>query len=267
MARSETIFAWFDRRFFVERRYVGIVERSFSRRKRYFVAYFIHRRIAGSFLGTCPPPTSPYEDQGSLRAQVMMPTGSTLEQTQEVVNKLEDYYQKKEKDAVESTMTIAGIGFSGRSQTNGMVFAKLRDWNQRGSARLRVKAIAERATREFTAFGAHMFFALPPAARHRTRHATGLSSCSMTGWCGPREADGGTHHSWGSCRRTSGSSSEAQRHVDHSTNTASISTAKAGPAVCPSAHPQHIRRRLAVLRQQFIQQQVQARLVQEGDAP
>ncbi len=43
-------------------------------------------------------PTSyvPDEDQGILLAQVMLPTGSTMEQTQEVVDKLEKYFQEKE---------------------------------------------------------------------------------------------------------------------------------------------------------------------------
>jgi len=168
-------FAWFDRRFFRLRdRYVGIVERSFTRRKRYFVIYFVIAGIVGLILWRMPTSYIPDEDQGILLAQVMMPTGSTLEQTQEVVDKLQNYYLEKEKEAVESTMTIAGIGFSGRSQTNGMVFAKLRDWNKRGSAHLRVKAVAERATREFSTLRTALVFAFPPPPVIELGQATGF---------------------------------------------------------------------------------------------
>jgi HAE1 family hydrophobic/amphiphilic exporter-1 len=168
-------FAWFDHRFFRLRdRYVGIVERSFSRRKRYFVAYFVIAGIAALILWHMPTSYIPDEDQGIMLAQVMMPTGSTLEQTKEVVNKLERYFQDKEKDAVESTMTISGVGFSGRSQTNGMVFVKLRDWNKRGSAHLKVKAVAQRAMREFSALRGALVFAFPPPPVIELGMATGF---------------------------------------------------------------------------------------------
>ncbi|HOD75852.1 MAG TPA: efflux RND transporter permease subunit, partial [Syntrophorhabdaceae bacterium] len=168
-------FAWFDRRFFRLRdRYVGIVERSFTRRKRYFVAYFVIAGIAGLILWNMPTSYIPDEDQGIMLAQVMMPTGSTLEQTKEVVNRLQRYFQENEKDAVESTMTISGIGFSGRSQTNGMVFVKLKDWNKRGSARLKVKAVAQRATREFSALRGALVFAFPPPPVIELGMATGF---------------------------------------------------------------------------------------------
>jgi HAE1 family hydrophobic/amphiphilic exporter-1 len=168
-------FAWFDRRFFRLRdKYVGIVERSFTRRKRYFVVYFVIAGIVGLILWRMPTSYIPDEDQGILLAQVMMPTGSTLEQTQKVVDKLQNYYLEKETEAVESTMTIAGIGFSGRSQTNGMVFAKLRDWKKRGSAHLKVKAVAERATREFSTLRTALVFAFPPPPVIELGQATGF---------------------------------------------------------------------------------------------
>ncbi len=77
----------------------------------------------------------PDEDQGILLAQVMLPTGATLEQTRKVVNEAQRYFLEDEKEAVESCMTIPGIGFSGRAQNNGLVFIKLRDWKLRNAAR------------------------------------------------------------------------------------------------------------------------------------
>ena len=158
-------FAKFDRIFFRTRdRYVKIVERSFSRKLRYFVIYIIIVAAAGIILLRMPTSYVPEEDQGIMLAQVMMPTGSTLEQTKEVVTRLQTYFREKEKDAVESCMTISGIGFSGRSQTNGMVFVKLKDWGLRNRSELKVKAVSERAMKEFYQYRNALVFAFPPPA-------------------------------------------------------------------------------------------------------
>ena len=59
-------------------------------------------------------------------------------------------------------MAISGIGFSGRAQTAGLVFIKLKDWHLRHGAHLRAKAVAERATRAFSQYRDAMAFAFPP---------------------------------------------------------------------------------------------------------
>jgi len=59
----------------------------------------------------------PDEDQGILLCQIILPTGSTLEQTQMVADKVQRHFQENEKEAVESCMTIIGMGFSGRGRT------------------------------------------------------------------------------------------------------------------------------------------------------
>ena len=74
---------------------------------------------------------------------VMLPTGATLEQTKQVVSDVQRHFQENEKEAVESSMMISGIGFAGRAQTNGLVFIKLKDWHLRNRPDLRAKAIAE----------------------------------------------------------------------------------------------------------------------------
>jgi hydrophobe/amphiphile efflux-1 (HAE1) family protein len=121
-------------------------------------------------------PTSyvPDEDQGILLAQIMLPTGATLEQTQKVVSDVGRHFQENEKEGVESCMTITGIGFSGRIQTNGMVFIKLKDWKLRNRPDLRVKAIAERATRAFSQIRNALVFAFPPPSVIELGNATGF---------------------------------------------------------------------------------------------
>jgi hydrophobe/amphiphile efflux-1 (HAE1) family protein len=157
-------FAAFDRIFFRMRdAYARAVGRSFSRTVRYVVVYLVIVGTVG-YLLTVRMPSSyvPDEDQGVLLAQVLMPTGATLEQTKTVAEEVRRYFQENEKDAVESCMTVSGIGFSGRAQNNGIVFAKLKDWHLRNRPDLRAQAVAGRAMQAFSQARKAMVFVFPP---------------------------------------------------------------------------------------------------------
>jgi len=168
-------FRWFDRLFFgLRKKYVGVVERSFSRKLRYFVVYVLIVAAVGTLFLRMPTSYLPDEDQGILFSMVMLPSGSTLEQTKEVTAKLEKYFLENEKEAVESCMTISGIGFAGRSQTNGILFVKLRDWKLRHRPDLKVKAVAGRAMGAFSQYRNALAFAFPPPPVVELGTATGF---------------------------------------------------------------------------------------------
>jgi HAE1 family hydrophobic/amphiphilic exporter-1 len=168
-------FSRFDRTFFwIRDRYVKMVERSFSRKLRYFIIYILIVASVGVLFLRIPTSYVPDEDQGILLSQIMLPTGSTLEQTRKVVNEARRHFQENEKEAVDSCMTVAGSGFSLRAQTNGMVFVKLKDWHLRKRSDLRVKAIAERATKAFSQIRNAMVFAFPPPPVIELGMATGF---------------------------------------------------------------------------------------------
>ncbi len=168
-------FTRFDRLFFrVRDFYVRLVEHSFSRVLRYVIIYILIILSVGFVLLRLPTAYLPEEDQGALLVQVIMPTGATLEQTKNVLNEIQHYFQTNEKEAVESCMTVAGIGFSGRGQNNGMVFVKLKDWHLRNRKELKVKSIAERATMAFFRIRNAMIFAFPPPSVIELGNATGF---------------------------------------------------------------------------------------------
>jgi hydrophobe/amphiphile efflux-1 (HAE1) family protein len=168
-------FAWFDRVFFRLRdRYVKIVGRSFSRKLRYAVVYIAIVAAVGTLFLRLPTSYVPDEDQGILLAQIMLPTGATLEQTKKVASDIARHFQENEKEAVESTMTISGIGFSGRAQTNGLVFIKLKEWHLRNRSDLRAKAIAGRATKAFSQIRSALAFVFPPPSVVELGTATGF---------------------------------------------------------------------------------------------
>src|SRR5512136_2955666 len=168
-------FSRFDRIFFrIRDRYVKTVGRSFSRKLRYAIVYILIVVTVGILFIRTPTSYVPDEDQGMMLAQIMLPTGATLEQTKKVVGDVGRHFQEKEKEAVESCMTITGVGFSGRVQANGLVFIKLRDWKLRNRSDLRAKAVAERATKAFSQIRNALVFAFPPPSVIELGNATGF---------------------------------------------------------------------------------------------
>jgi len=158
-------FRWFDRRFFGLRdRYVGLVGHSLSRKKRYLAAFLVIVAVMGVLFLRMPTAYLPDEDQGIILAQVMMPTGSTIEQTQGVTRQIEHYFMENEKESVESVMTITGVSFSGRAQNNGMVFAKLKDWGLRDRKELKAQNVAGKATMALAGIRNALVFAFTPPA-------------------------------------------------------------------------------------------------------
>jgi len=158
-------FRWFDRSFFrIRDRYVRMVRHFLSRKILYIIVFLLIVVVMGFLYLRMPSSYLPDEDQGILLSQVMMPEGSTLEQTQEVADQIAQYFQQNEKEAVASCMTIVGIGFSGRAQNNGMVFTKLKDWDLRDSHELKAKAVAKRAMIAFSSIRNAMIFVFPPPA-------------------------------------------------------------------------------------------------------
>jgi HAE1 family hydrophobic/amphiphilic exporter-1 len=158
-------FLWFDRIFFGLRdRYVGLIGHSLSRKKRYLVVFLVIIVVMAVLFLRMPTAYLPDEDQGSVMVQVMMPASSTMEQTLEVSKKIGDYFNENETDAMESVFSLTGFSFSGRSQNNGMVFARLKDWDLRDRQELKAPNIAFRATMAFANIRNALVYAFTPPA-------------------------------------------------------------------------------------------------------
>ncbi len=168
-------FRWFDKIFVrVRDFYVGIVGRSFSQPLRYLVLYILIVVGVGFLFHRMPTAYLPDEDQGILIVQVILPSGSTIEQTQKVMEKVKDHFETNETDSVESFMSVAGVSFSGQAQNVGMGFAKLKDWDLREKPDLKVNAIAGRAMGAFSQIKEGMVFAFSPPAVIELGNATGF---------------------------------------------------------------------------------------------
>ena len=156
-------FRWFDQIFIrIRGIYVGVVGRSLSKKWRYLFIYVVIVAAVYFLFQRMPTSYIPDEDQGILLTQVMLPSGSTLEQTEKVINKVRDYFLENEKEGVESFMSVPGISFGGEGQNMALGFAKLKDWKLRQRPDLKVKAIAGRAMGAFSQIKEGMVFAFPP---------------------------------------------------------------------------------------------------------
>jgi hydrophobe/amphiphile efflux-1 (HAE1) family protein len=168
-------FLWFNRMFFRFRdKYQALVGHMLARKIRYLFIYLLIVGALGSLFQRMPTAYLPDEDQGMLLTQVMLPTGSTLEQTQKVAEEVQRHFLEKEKETVESYTTIAGYGFSGRAQNNAMAFVRLKDWKLRDRPNLRVKAIAGRAMVELSKIRNARVFSFPPPPVLELGNATGF---------------------------------------------------------------------------------------------
>ncbi len=168
-------FRWFDRFFFGLRDlYVRLVGRVLAKKLRYLFLFVIIVGAMGYLFQRMPTSYLPDEDQGILFVQGMLPTGSTVEQTQEVLNKVRDHFLINESETVESIMVISGFSFSGQGQNMGLGFVKLKDWGQRQRPDQKVRAVAGRAMGAFSQINQAMVFAFPPPAVMELGNATGF---------------------------------------------------------------------------------------------
>jgi len=168
-------FMWFDRVFFRLRDgYVRAVGHILARRLRYVAVFAVLVGALGWLFMRMPTAYLPEEDQGILIIQAVLPSGSTLEQTDAVMQRINTYFAEHEPDAVESFMGVAGVSFAGQGQNMGLGFVQLKDWSKRGRAELKVKAVAGRAMREFAQMRDAMVFAFPPPSVVELGNATGF---------------------------------------------------------------------------------------------
>jgi multidrug efflux pump len=156
-------FRWFDRTFYWARDvYLKLVGHSLRKKLRYLVIFVLIVAAMGYLFRRMPTSYLPDEDQGILMVQALLDGGSTLDQTEEVMGRVRDYFLDHEKEAVESVMMISGRNFSGRGQNAGMAFMKLRDWDLRERPDLKVTAIAGRAMGAFSQIRNARVYAFPP---------------------------------------------------------------------------------------------------------
>lgn len=168
-------FGWFNNMFEKStHHYTDSVARILRSTGRYLVLYVV--LVAGMALMFVRLPSSflPDEDQGVLLSMAQLPSGATQQQTQKVLDEVNNYYLTKEKDNVNSVFTVNGFGFSGRGQNVGLAFISLKNWDERKGEENKVPAIAQRANIALSKIRDAMVFAFNLPAIVELGTATGF---------------------------------------------------------------------------------------------
>ena len=156
------------------RRYIGIVERMLGRQGRYIAFYGVIILAVIYLLHRMPTAYLPDEDQGILLTQVQLPAGATQERTLRVIDQVKNHFLVEQKEAVREIFAVAGFSLSGRGQNGGMVFVRLRDWDERKRPDLRIGAVARKAMMTFARIRDGMVFVFAPPAVIELGTSTGF---------------------------------------------------------------------------------------------
>jgi hydrophobe/amphiphile efflux-1 (HAE1) family protein len=169
------VFGWFNRTY--EKgadTYEGLVGGLLRRRGRSILVFVGIVVAMGVLFMRLPSAFLPDEDQGRMMAMVTLPPGATLEQTEEVLTRVNQYLLTEEKAAIDSVLTISGFNFGGQGQNNGIAFINMKDWSERQSPELKAQAVAARAQKAFGGIKEAMVFAFTPPAVSELGTATGF---------------------------------------------------------------------------------------------
>ncbi len=164
-AEKRGFFGWFNRVFDrnADRYATGV--RAFIRRSpRSLALYAAIIVVLGLLFTRMQTGFLPNEDQGIMFTQAQLPAGSTMEQSVEVLKKIEHHFLVEEKDAVAGIFGVAGFSFSGSGQNQVFGFVNLRDWDERKAPGLDVASIQGRAMGAFSQIKEAFAFAFAPPA-------------------------------------------------------------------------------------------------------
>ncbi|WP_256383442.1 efflux RND transporter permease subunit [Photobacterium toruni] len=164
-SNEKGFFGWFNRTFDnLTKRYESSVAAMIKRSIRVMLIFLGLTVAVGWMFTRMPTSFLPDEDQGILFSQAILPVNSTQEQTQEVMDKVSDFYLNQEKDAVASVFSVSGFSFAGSGQNMGMAFISLKDWSDRQLPGMDVNSIVNRSMAYFQHIKNAMVFSFAPPA-------------------------------------------------------------------------------------------------------
>ena len=140
--------------------YEGWVAKLLRRSGRMMVIYVALIAAVGVLYMRLPTSFLPNEDQGNLLVNIQLPPGATLERTQAVVEKVEEFMLQQPE--VKNMVAVLGFSFSGQGQNAGLSFVTLKDWSERRGAGQTAEAIVGRAMGALSGVRDAFIFALSP---------------------------------------------------------------------------------------------------------
>jgi len=174
-AKQRGPFAWFNTGFaWTNRHYAGGVTRMIGGSLWSMLAFALIIVGMGLLFTRLPSGFLPDEDQSLLFGQITLPPGATAAQTADVDKRVVDYLLDKEKDNVNTALSVTGFNFAGQAQNAGFLVISLKDWAQRPLASQSGAAIAARAMKHFAATRDAKIFVIQPPAVLELGNASGF---------------------------------------------------------------------------------------------
>jgi multidrug efflux pump len=138
--KKNIVFRWFDKGFDrVNATYFRQIGGAVRHAPRWMIVFVLLAILAGFLYTRLPTSFVPDEDQGFILALVNLPTGSTLQRTDQAMSAMSDKlaHSPIAKD-IDSVFQVEGFSFVGSSENVGMAFIKLTDWGQRSETAMQL---------------------------------------------------------------------------------------------------------------------------------
>ncbi len=160
---STGFFGWFNRGFMAATQaYVRRVTSMLGRPGRWMVLYAVILAATGWMFSRLPGSFLPEEDQGYFLNLVQLPPGASQERTVEVINQVEQFFLKQPE--VEHTIGVVGFSFFGRGQNAGIIFVRLKPWDQRKGPGSSAKELIQKANMSLFGMKQAFIFSINPPA-------------------------------------------------------------------------------------------------------
>ncbi|ODM44364.1 efflux RND transporter permease subunit [Cereibacter johrii] len=154
---------WFNRGFDATTRgYGGLVGRVVRRPVLMMVLFGVIVAGMVALFQRTPTAFLPDEDQGVLITLIQTPSGATAERTLAAIEEVENYWLEKEAENVSAVFGVNGFSFAGQGQNMGIVFVRLKPWEERLRPDQSVAAMAGRAFPTFMGMRDAMVFPIVP---------------------------------------------------------------------------------------------------------
>ena len=142
--KKNRIFRSFDKGFDrISHTYVGQMGRAVRKAPRWMVGFVLITVLAGFLYTRLPTSFVPDEDQGTILALVNLPSGATLERTDEVMAQLRDkLIHSPIAKNIQGIFQPEGFSFVGQSENVGMAFIQLKPWQERSQTAMELIPLA-----------------------------------------------------------------------------------------------------------------------------
>ncbi len=163
--RKNFFFRGFDTGFAaVERGYLGLIKPLVRRTAIMMLLALVIGGLTGWQFGKLPTAFLPVEDQGYVIASVQLPDASSLERTNQVLDRLDAIFS--EEPGVQDWLSIGGFSvIDGTTASNAATIWIVMDpWDERADPSLSQGAILRSLTRKFRGIQEAIVFAFPPPA-------------------------------------------------------------------------------------------------------